>query len=62
LVAGNGLATRTCALQDAVAYRKAAPHDFGGHKTAAIRDSEQAIKQFREALKYREIKDEKKLK
>jgi hypothetical protein len=50
------------ALQDAVAYMKAAPHDFGGHKADAIRDSEQAIKQLREALKYREVKDQKKLK
>jgi hypothetical protein len=38
---------------------KAAPHDFGGHKAQAIADSEQAIRQLRLALKYREIKDSK---
>jgi hypothetical protein len=46
-------------LEDAVAYMKAAPHDFGGHKAQAIADSEQAIRQLRLALKYREIKDSK---
>jgi hypothetical protein len=50
------------ALEDAIAYMKEAPHDFGGHKADAIRDSEQALKQLREALKYREVKDQKKLK
>ncbi len=42
------------ALEDAIAYMKAAPHDFGGHREDAIRDSEQAIRQLKEALKYRE--------
>lgn len=50
------------AIEDAIAYMKAAPHDFGGHREDAIRDSEQAVKQLREALKYREVKDKKKLK
>lgn len=47
------------ALEDAVAYLKAAPHDFGGHKAAAIADCERAIKQLREALRYREMRDRK---
>ncbi len=50
------------ALEDAVAYMKAAPHDFGGHRAAAIADSEKAITQLKEALKYREMQDEKKVK
>ncbi|HVN96212.1 MAG TPA: hypothetical protein VMT62_07280 [Syntrophorhabdaceae bacterium] len=49
------------ALEDAIAYMKAAPHDFGGHREDAIRDSEQAVRQLREALKYREVKDENRL-
>jgi hypothetical protein len=34
-----------------------APHDFGGHRTKAIEDSEKAIKQLKLALKYREMRD-----
>jgi len=44
-------------LEDAVAYMEAAPHDFGGHKAAAIRDSRAALIQLREAIKYREHHD-----
>jgi len=44
-------------LEDAVAYLKAAPHDFGGHKARAIADSEAALTQLREAIKYREHHD-----
>jgi hypothetical protein len=44
-------------LRDAVAYMEAAPHDFGGHKAAAIASSNQAIRDLQEALKYREGKD-----
>jgi hypothetical protein len=40
-------------LEDAVRYLEAAPHDFGGHKAAAIRDSRAAIVQLRAALAYR---------
>jgi hypothetical protein len=50
------------ALEDAIAYMKAAPHDFGGHRVQAIADSEKALKELREALKYREMKDNKKMK
>lgn len=44
-------------LEDAIAYMEAAPHDFGGHKGAAIRDSRAALVQLREAIKYREHHD-----
>jgi len=50
------------AIEDAVAYMKAAPHDFGGHKAEAIADCEKAIRQLREALKFREMQDRKKMK
>ena len=47
-------------IEDAEAYLKAAPHDFGGHRAKAIADCEKAVEQLREALKYREIQDRKK--
>jgi hypothetical protein len=34
-----------------------APHDFGGHKAAAIRDSQTALVELRAALAYRAQKD-----
>jgi hypothetical protein len=40
-------------LEDAVRYMEAAPHDFGGHKVAAIRDSRAALVQLRAAMAYR---------
>ena len=40
-------------LEDAVRYMEAAPHDFGGHKAAAIRDSRAALVQLRAAMGYR---------
>ena len=40
-------------LEDAIAYLEAAPHDFGGHKAAAIRDLRAAIEQLRKAIAYR---------
>lgn len=45
------------ALQDAITELKEAPDDFGGHKAAAVADSEKALASLREALKYREMKD-----
>jgi hypothetical protein len=42
-------------------YLEKAPHDFGGHKAAAIRQVDDAIKQLREAIKFdvqQESKDE----
>jgi hypothetical protein len=41
------------ALEGAIQYMQAAPHDFGGHKAAAIQESEQALAQLRLALQYR---------
>jgi hypothetical protein len=40
-------------LEEAIRYMEAAPHDFGGHKAAAIRDSRLAVEQLRKALAYR---------
>jgi hypothetical protein len=45
------------AIRDARAYMVAAPHDFGGHKDAAIRASDEAIRQLNFALAYRERRD-----
>ena len=44
-------------LEEAVRYMENAPHDFGGHKAAAIRDSRAAITQLRLALAYRAVRD-----
>ena len=41
-------------LRDARAYLQEAPHDFGGHKQAAIRATDEAIKQLQFAAEYRE--------
>ena len=40
-------------LEDAVRYMEAAPHDFGDHKAAAIRDSRAVLVQLRAAMAYR---------
>ena len=47
------------ALKDARAYLLAAPHDFGGHKGAAIRATDDAIKQLNLALAFRGREDRK---
>jgi hypothetical protein len=47
-------------LKETIKYMEAAPHDFGGHKAAAIASSKQAITDLQEALKYREAQDTKK--
>jgi hypothetical protein len=44
-------------LEGAIAYMERAPHDFGGHKAAAIRDSRTALVELRAALAYRAQKD-----
>lgn len=49
------------ALQDAIAYMKEAPHNFGGHKEKAIEACHKAIRQLNEALKYRERQEMKQL-
>jgi hypothetical protein len=47
------------ALKDARAYLSEAPHDFGGHKAAAIRATDDAIRQLNFALAYRGREDRK---
>ncbi len=44
-------------LEDAIAYLEAAPHDFGGHKAAALQASRAAVEQLRLALAYRAAQD-----
>jgi hypothetical protein len=39
-------------LEEAKLYLQHAAHDFGGHRVAAIKECDEAIKQLREALKY----------
>ncbi len=46
-------------LNDAIAYMEAAPHDFGGHKAAAIASSRAAIRDLNLALAYRGKMDHK---
>ena len=41
------------AIRDARAYMAEAPHDFGGHKEAAVRACDEAIRQLNFALAYR---------
>ena len=40
-------------MEEAVKYMEAAPHDFGGHKAAAIQATRAAVEQLRLALAYR---------
>ena len=47
------------ALKDARAYLQEAPHDFGGHKAAAIQATDNAIRQLNLALAYRGREDRK---
>jgi hypothetical protein len=51
------IATAIAALKDARAYMAEAPHDFGGHKDAAIRACDNAIHQLQFALEYRGARD-----
>jgi hypothetical protein len=51
------IATAIRDLEDAIAYMEAAPHDFGGHKAAAIAASHKAINQLRKAMAYRARKE-----
>jgi len=44
-------------IEGAIQYMEAAPHDFGGHKAAAIRDSRAAVQQLKLALAYRAKQD-----
>jgi hypothetical protein len=45
-------------LEDAIQYMEAAPHDFGGHKAAALAASREAVRQLRAAINYRAEHDE----
>ena len=45
------------ALEDARAYMREAPHDFGGHRVEAMRATDEALKQLRLALAYRAEED-----
>src|SRR3954451_14319292 len=45
-------------LEEAIRYMEKAPHDFGGHKEAAIAASRQATAELRQALAYRVPRDE----
>jgi hypothetical protein len=47
------LAAAVRELEEAIRYMEAAPHDFGGHKAAAIRDSRATIVQLRAAMAFR---------
>ena len=47
------IAAAITALRDARAYMAEAPHDFGGHKDAAIRATDEAIRQLNFALAFR---------
>jgi hypothetical protein len=40
------------ALEKAKNYMQHAAHDFGGHREDALKETDAAIKQLREALKY----------
>jgi hypothetical protein len=44
-------------LEEAIKYMEAAPHNFGGHKAAAINASRAAIAQLGQALKFRAVQD-----
>jgi hypothetical protein len=44
-------------LDDAIAYMEAAPHDFGGHKRAAIAASRESVRELRAALAFRAQQD-----
>jgi len=47
-------------LQEAVKELEQAPHDFGGHRAAAVDASKNAIQQLQQALQYRAAQDTKK--
>jgi hypothetical protein len=47
-------------LEEAIKYLEAAPHNFGGHKAAAIAASKTAVRDLTQALKFRAAQDNKK--
>lgn len=46
-------------LEEAIKYMEAAPHNFGGHKAAAINASKAALVQLNKALAFRAVADTK---
>ena len=46
-------------MEDAIDYMEKAPHDFGGHKAAAIEDTKKAVRQLKLAMEYRAKADNK---
>ena len=40
-------------MEDAIDYLEKAPHDFGGHRAAALEDTKKAVKSLKLALEYR---------
>ena len=51
------IATAIHQMEDAIRYMEAAPHDFGGHKAAAIQATQAAIAELRQALAFRARQD-----
>ena len=51
------IASAIAAMRDARAYMLSAPHDFGGHREAAIRATDEAIRQMEFALRFRARED-----
>ena len=51
------IATAIRELEEALKYLQAAPHNFGGHKAAAIQASNNALAQLRLALAFRAAVD-----
>ena len=47
------IAAAITSIDDAIAYMEAAPHDFGGHKAAAIASSKAAVRDLKQALAFR---------
>jgi hypothetical protein len=47
------IAAAIAAIRDARSYMAEAPHDFGGHKEAAIKACDDAVRQLNLALAYR---------
>lgn len=44
-------------IEDAIHYLEEAPHNFGGHKEAAIEACRHAVEQLRRAMEYRARRD-----
>ena len=51
------IAAAIAAIRDAREYMVKAPHDFGGHKAAAVRACDEAIRELNLALAYRAKQD-----